>query len=159
MRGVAARFGELRGGEETVDGAVRLWRAEGHAPFFTALEAPVGAVSRVGKECAMPKYLFQGSYSQQGISGVMKEGGSAREAAARELADSVGGTLESYHFAFGSNDFYAIGDLPDHAAAIAVAATAGASGAFSHFETIVLMTPQEADAAVERVARYRPPGG
>ena len=118
----------------------------------------MGAVSRLGEEVAMPKYLFQGSYSQQGISGVMKEGGSARKAAALELAESVGGTLESYHFAFGSNDFYAIGDLPDHAAAVAVAASAGASGAFSHFETIVLMTPEEADAAFERVPNFRPPG-
>ena len=159
MRGVASLSGELRGGEETLDGAVCLWRAEGHVPVFTARQASVGARSRLGKERVMPKYLFQGSYSQQGISGVMKEGGSAREAAARDLADSVGGTLESYHFAFGSNDFYAIGELPDHAAAIAVAATAGASGAFSHFETIVLMTPAEADAAVDRVASYRPPGG
>ena len=107
----------------------------------------------------MPKYLFQGSYSQQGISGVMKEGGSARADAARALAESVGGTVESYYFAFGGNDFYAIGDLPDHAAAIAVAATAGASGAFSHFETIVLVTPEEADAAVDRAVSYRPPGG
>ena len=106
----------------------------------------------------MPKYLFQGSYSQTGISGVMKEGGSAREAAARSLAESVGGTLEAYHFAFGANDFYAIGDLPDHAAAVAVAVTAGASGAFSHFETIVLISPEEADAAAERAVSYRSPG-
>jgi len=107
----------------------------------------------------MPKYLFQGSYSQSGISRVMKEGCSAREAAARALAESVGGTLEAYHFAFGGNDFYAIGDLPDHAAAVAVAATAGASGAFSHFETIVLITTEEADAAAERAVSFRPPGG
>lgn len=107
----------------------------------------------------MPKYLFQGSYSQQGISGVMKEGGSARAEAARALADSAGGTLESYHFAFGGNDFYAIADLPDHSAAVSVAATAGASGAFSHFETIVLITAEEADAAAERALSYRPPGG
>ena len=106
----------------------------------------------------MPKYLFKGSYSKEGIAGVMKEGGSARRAAAKRLAESVGGTLDSFHFAFGSADFYALTDLPDHTAALTIAATIGASGSFSHLETIVLVSPEEADAVSQRSADYRPPG-
>lgn len=106
----------------------------------------------------MPKYLFKGSYSREGIQGVLREGGTARVAATKKLAESVGGTLESYHFAFGSADFYAVADLPDHAAALTAAATVGASGALSHLETVVLVSAEEADAMSQRSADYIPPG-
>ena len=106
----------------------------------------------------MPKFLFRGSYGQEGIKGVMKEGGTARKDAAAALAASVGGHLEAYYFAFGSHDFYAIADLPDNAAAVVVAATVGASGAMSSFETVPLLTPGEADEAAKRSASYRAPG-
>ena len=33
----------------------------------------------------MPKYLIQGSYSEQGLQGVLKEGGSKRREAAEHL--------------------------------------------------------------------------
>ncbi len=106
----------------------------------------------------MPKYLFRGSYSQEGIKGVMKEGGSGRRDGATALAESVGGRLEAFFFAFGAHDFYAVADLPDNAAAVVLAATVGASGAMSSFETVPLLTPEEADEAVRRSASYRPPG-
>jgi uncharacterized protein with GYD domain len=107
----------------------------------------------------MPKYLIRGSYGSSGIKGVLKEGGSARRDAAKALVESLGGRLESFHFAFGAHDFYAIADLPDNGAALAVAATVGATGALSAFETVPLMTPEEADEAMKRSVSYRPPGG
>ena len=106
----------------------------------------------------MPKYLVRGAYSQAGIKGVLKEGGSRRRDVAAALAESVGGRLESFHFAFGTHDFYALADLPVNAAALALAATVGASGALSSFETVPLLTPEEADEAVRLSANYRPPG-
>jgi hypothetical protein len=33
----------------------------------------------------MPKYLIQGSYSQQGLKGMLKEGGSKRREAAEQI--------------------------------------------------------------------------
>jgi hypothetical protein len=42
----------------------------------------------------------------------MAEGGSGRVAAVRQLIESLGGTLESMHFAFGSADWYVTVDLP-----------------------------------------------
>jgi hypothetical protein len=42
---------------------------------------------------------------------------------------------------------------------VALAATVAASGAMSSFETVVLLTPEEADAAAQRTVSYRPPGG
>ena len=43
----------------------------------------------------MAKYLFHGSYTQTGIQGVLKDGGSGRRKAIDALAESLGGRVES----------------------------------------------------------------
>ena len=106
----------------------------------------------------MPKYMFTGSYTAEGAKGVLAEGGSGRRAATEKLIASLGGKMEAYYFAFGSDDFYVIADLPGNAAAAAGALTAGASGAI-RTRTIVLLTPEEVDAATKLSPSYRPPGG
>jgi uncharacterized protein with GYD domain len=105
----------------------------------------------------MPKYLVTGSYTAEGARGVLAEGGSARRAATRQLVESLGGTMEAYYFAFGSDDFYIVADMPGNAAAAAAALTAGASGAVNA-RTIVLLTPEEVDATAKLSPRYRAPG-
>ena len=70
---------------------------------------------------------------------------------------SLGGTVEAYYFGFGSDDFYLIADLPDHAAAAAGALTASASGALG-VRTTVLLTPEDIDAATKLTPTYRAPG-
>lgn len=42
------------------------------------------------------------------------EGGSGRRDAVAKLASSVGGKLEAFYFAFGSDDFYVIVDAPSN---------------------------------------------
>jgi uncharacterized protein with GYD domain len=105
----------------------------------------------------MPKYLFIGGYTADGVRGLLKDGGTKRRQAAEQTVQSVGGTLESYYFGFGADDFYLIADLPDHSAAAAVSLTAGGSGALSA-RTIVLMTPEDIDAAGQHSVRYTAPG-
>ena len=105
----------------------------------------------------MPKYLFIGTYTQAGAGGVLKEGGSGRARAAKQVVESVGGTLESIYWGFGSEDFYATVNLPSHAAATAVSLTIGAAGA-SKGRTVVLMTAEDLDAASQLSPTFRPPG-
>jgi uncharacterized protein with GYD domain len=105
----------------------------------------------------MPKFLFQASYTTEGLKGVRSAGGSARREAIAQMAEGVGGRLESFHFAFGARDVYAICELPDNEAAVAVTLTANASGA-ANVETVVLLTPEEVDAAAGRSVDYRAPG-
>ena len=69
----------------------------------------------------MPKYLLQVNYSLDGVKGVWSQGGSARKAAGEAAAASVGGALESMYFAFGDTDVFAVADLPNNAAAAALA--------------------------------------
>ena len=106
----------------------------------------------------MPKFLFEGRYSPDGVKGLLKDGGSGRREAVQKLIASVGGRMESMYFAFGGTDVYIIAEMPDNAAAAAVALAVARSGKASA-NTIVLMTPEEIDAATKKSATYRPPGG
>jgi uncharacterized protein with GYD domain len=105
----------------------------------------------------MPKYLFQANYVGEGVKGLLKEGGTSRRAAVEKITKSVGGTVEAFYYAFGETDAYVLVDLPDNASAAAIALTVGSSGAVT-VKTIVLMTPEEVDAATKKTATYRPPG-
>jgi uncharacterized protein with GYD domain len=105
----------------------------------------------------MPKYLIEASYTLEGVKGVQSAGGSSRRDAIATVAESVGGRLESFYFAFGDRDVYTVVDLPDNESAAAVALTVNASGAVT-LRTTVLLTPEEVDAAAKRSVDYRPPG-
>jgi uncharacterized protein with GYD domain len=106
---------------------------------------------------ALAKYLFHGSYTQAGIQGVLKDGGTGRRKAVEALVKSLGGSLESMYWAFGKDDFYVIGELPNHAAAAALAAATGAAGAV-RISTVVLLTAEDVDAATKLHPDYRAPG-
>ena len=105
----------------------------------------------------MPKFLFEASYTLDGVKGVQRAGGSSRSDAVAAVAESVGGSLESFYFAFGDRDAYVIVDLPDNESATAVALTVNAAGGAT-VRTVVLLTPEEVDAAAQRSVEYRPPG-
>lgn len=105
----------------------------------------------------MPKYLVSANYVGEGIKGLLKDGGSARQAAVEKLVGSLGGRVESMYYAFGETDLYIIADMPDNASMTALALTVGASGAVT-LTTTVLMTPEEVDEAAKKTPSYRPPG-
>jgi uncharacterized protein with GYD domain len=105
----------------------------------------------------MPKYLWQASYSSEGLRGVVREGGTGRRAAAKNLVEALGGTLEAFYFAFGDADAIIIADLPDEEAATAVALAVNADDRID-LKTTVLLTSEEVDAAAKRSVEYRPPG-
>ena len=65
---------------------------------------------------ATPRFLFEASYTLDGVKGVQSAGGTSRRDAVAQVAESVGGQLESFYFAFGDRDAYVIVDLPDHGA-------------------------------------------
>ena len=105
----------------------------------------------------MPYFLFEASYTADGVKGLQSEGGTSRRDAIAKVAESVGGRLESLYFAFGERDLYTVVELPDNESATAVALTVNASGAV-RVRTTVLLTPEEVDAAAKRSVEYTPPG-
>lgn len=105
----------------------------------------------------MAKYLWQVSYTQEGMKGLLKEGGTGRRAAIEQLTKELGGNVEAYYYAFGSDDVVIIGDFPDHVTTAAIAMTVAASGA-AKVRTTVLLTPEEVDDATQKSVNYLPPG-
>jgi uncharacterized protein with GYD domain len=84
-----------------------------------------------------------------------------RAAMGKTLVEGFGGKLHSYFFALGDFDGVAICEFPDHVAATACSMTLASSGGFSRVETIPLLTPQEAEAAMKKArdtkTAYRAP--
>ncbi len=87
----------------------------------------------------------------------MSEGGTSREETVKRLCESLGGTLETWYYAFGDTDVYGIVDLPSHAAASALSLIASSSGRVT-VRTTVLMTSAEIDEAAKLSPDYRAPG-
>lgn len=105
----------------------------------------------------MPRYLLTARYTSEGAKGLLAQGGSARRTAAEKSAADLGGSVETFDFAFGEDDVYAIIEMPDNKSAAAMAMTISASGRV-HVHTTPLMTPEEVDLAVQHKVTYSPPG-
>jgi uncharacterized protein with GYD domain len=105
----------------------------------------------------MPKYLLRVNYSAEGAKGLIQDGGSKRRAVAQKAAESLGGKVESFYFAFGDTDAFVVTEMPDAASAAAMALTVSASGGAA-IHTTVLMTPEEIDSAARKSPQYTPPG-
>ena len=104
----------------------------------------------------MPRFLFEASYTVDGLKGLRRQGGSGRHEAVAKAAQSVGGRLEHFYFAFGDHDAFAVADLPDNKSAAALALAISEAGGAS-VRTVVLLTPEEVDAAAKHSVEYRPP--
>ena len=105
----------------------------------------------------MPKYLVNASYTEAGLKGLLKDGGSKRREVVAQLVKGLGGTLEAFYYAFGDDDIFAIMDLPDNVSATASSLVINAAGA-AKMKITVLLTPEEVDQATKTSVNYRPPG-
>jgi uncharacterized protein with GYD domain len=106
----------------------------------------------------MPQYLTCFKYSSNAVRALM-DNPQDRSEAVRETVESLGGKLLGYWFAFGEFDGVLILEAPDNATAVAVAMTAGASGALASVQTTPLIGMDEAQEAMRKAAgaTYRPP--
>ena len=107
----------------------------------------------------MSKYLIKASYSADGTKGLLKDGGSNRKDAATKTIEDMGGTVESFYFAFGDHDAYVIADLPNEIAAAAIGLKINSSG-LVNISTTALLTPEQVDAACDKgtTLAYQAPG-
>ena len=78
----------------------------------------------------MSKFMYSGSYTSDGVKGLLKEGGTARRDETTRIVESLGGKLEAYYWCYGSTDFLAIMDFPDHTTVTGMALNIAASGKF-----------------------------
>ena len=85
---------------------------------------------------------------------------SDRAAVVQQLAESAGGSIESYYWMFGQYDGAGVFVLPDSHTMAAVSLAATSSGAFTRFETHELIESSDLTAIAERAQgiAYQPPG-
>ena len=105
----------------------------------------------------MTRYLIQASYQPEGAKGLLAQGGTSRRTQIEEMITKLGGKLETFYFAFGETDVYAIAELPDAATAAAIGLTISGSGVV-HTRTTVLLTAEEIDKAGSLNVEYLVPG-
>ena len=99
----------------------------------------------------MPHYLIQVDYNAGGIAALVNEPQDRIEKV-RPPIEALGGRIENAYYAFGDHDVVLIVEMPDNAAAAAIALAVGAGGAVATYRTTVLLTPDEAVEAMSRAS-------
>jgi uncharacterized protein with GYD domain len=105
----------------------------------------------------MPRYLIEGSYTDDGTKGLLKEGGSSRRDMVTKMIEGMGGALEAFYYTFGDRDVIAVYSAPDEVSALALAMAVNQSGKVS-IKTTPLLTVEDVDRAAKKSVGYRPPG-
>jgi len=105
----------------------------------------------------MPKFLIEATYNAEGTKGLIKDGGTKRQAVVKKAVEDLGGTLEGFYYAFGEIDCIVIVDVPDTIAALAIAMTVDSAGEV-HLKTTPLISPADIDAACHKTVHYTAPG-
>jgi uncharacterized protein with GYD domain len=105
----------------------------------------------------MAKYLVIANYEADGVRGLLAKGGTARSDAVAKAIAAIGGSMESFHFAFGADDAYVVVDAPDNVTVASLAMQVTSTGLVS-CRIVVLLTPAEIDEAAKRHVEYAAPG-
>ena len=100
----------------------------------------------------MPYYLVQASYKDTAAKALVARP-QERSAVVKKMITSLGGKLHSYFLAFGEYDVVAIVELPGNEAAVAMGLASVSGGALSKYNTTVLLSPDEATAAMKRAKK------
>lgn len=110
----------------------------------------------------MATYMLRASLTPETFKGFLANPEN-RSGPVRKLIEAHGGKLLHYYFAFGQYDVLVIAEFPGNVDASAMMMTVASSGAFSAGETTVLLTIEEAVAAMKqagsKIGTYRAPGG
>lgn len=108
----------------------------------------------------MAKYALFFSYTQEAWANMIKNP-TDRSAAAGQLAESLGGKLDSFYWMFGEYDGFAVVELPDSITAAAVSVAVASSGALAKGHTTVVFDHDDQEALLEQaktaLASYHPP--
>lgn len=105
----------------------------------------------------MPKYLFQATYTAEGIKGLEKDKAVGRKAALTKAIEALGGKLETFYLSFGDQDWLLLAELPDNACATAFSLAVSGSGLL-RTTTTPLVSIEETDMAFQKKAKFQAPG-
>jgi serine/threonine protein kinase len=127
------------------------------APVAPVGRFPAGERGNSRGRQRMAKFLIQGSYTAEGAKGLIKEGGTGRKAAVEKALVGLGGKVDVFYYAFGTDDVVVICDLPDSITALALSLAVNASAAV-RISTTLLASVEDVDIACKKAVSYRPAG-
>lgn len=108
----------------------------------------------------MPQYMLRWQLKDASAKAFVEKP-QDRTAPAKTLIEGFGGKMLCYYFSLGDYDGLAICEFADNISVAACSMSAAATGAFARFETTVLMTAKEAEAAMKKAKKaktgYTPP--
>jgi len=108
----------------------------------------------------MAKYALFFSYTPESWASMMKNP-TDRSAAARQVAEAVGGTLENFYWMFGEYDGLAIFDAPDSVSAAALSVAVASTGSIADASTHELFSADDQAAMLAKAGQalgsYAPP--
>ena len=107
----------------------------------------------------MPRYLLQGNYTLQGLSGLVSSP-EDRSGVLKTMAEAVGGNVISFDYCFGEFDFVGVFEAPDDVTMASLVMAVGSSGSIPNVRTTVLLSLADGFAAAQKAREltYRPPG-
>jgi len=109
----------------------------------------------------MAKYVIFFTYTSEAWARMIQSPGD-RTAAVRQLADSVGASIECVYWMFGAQDGFVIGDIPDSISAAALSVAVGSTGSFKNLETHELLSQEQLGQVLARskaaAQAYQAPG-
>jgi uncharacterized protein with GYD domain len=106
----------------------------------------------------MPIYMLQGSYTAESWAAQLKNPQNRVESVGKALCESAGGKLIGAWYCFGDHDLVFVADMPDNQSMTALSLAVTAGGAVKSLKTTVLMTGEEAVAAMKKAnsVTYKP---
>jgi uncharacterized protein with GYD domain len=95
--------------------------------------------------------MIQFSYKSETVGNLIKNA-EDRSVAVKKLIEKLGGKLISFYYAFGDYDGVIIADMPDNISSLATTMVAFAGGGTTKLKTTVLITVEEAMAAMKKAS-------
>src|SRR5271165_1205548 len=100
----------------------------------------------------MPLYMYQVAYTPESWAAQLKNPQNRVETVGRQACESAGGKLVGAWYCFGDYDIAIVADMPDNESMSAVSLAITAGGACKAAKTTVLMSGDQAVAAMKKAS-------
>ena len=106
----------------------------------------------------MPLFMWQAAYTPESWAAQLKNPQNRAETIGHQICESAGGKLVGAWYCFGDHDLVLVADMPDNQSMTALSLAVTAGGAVKSLTTTVLMTGEEAVAAMKKAnsVTYKP---
>ncbi|UCF64545.1 MAG: GYD domain-containing protein [bacterium] len=99
----------------------------------------------------MPVSMIQFSYKSETVEKLINNP-EDRSLAVKELLEKLGGKLLAFYYSYGEYDGVVLAEMPDNISGLAATMTSFAAGGTENIKTTILITVEEAMAAMKKAS-------